>query len=304
MEIIKELAISKEDESFVDLHSFLNVLSALVSSCLLIEYDLESPDALKKNKSALQRLIQQLRKPSTFFSSLRSFETICTSFMADFDAYLQPYITPDNAAQREKDRSNIVSILNVAAVRSQEMLDRAQMDSDWQSIPVKDIESSFQQFFGAVEQNAKGRYRIIKNVAAQTSTDYLVHLVITGLDGERVHCPVSTVDVMRDLIANARKYTPLGGTIDAGLEETKAEVRFTVRDTGQGIPEGEIEKVVEFGYRASNAQHRTLGGGFGLTKAYQFVKKRGGRFWIDSGEGKGTSIRFTIPKPNSFGKMP
>ena len=109
-------------------------------------------------------------------------------------------------------------------------------------------------------------------------------------------------DVMRDLLANARKYTPPGGVITAGLSDNGEGIRFVVKDTGMGIPESEIMKVVEFGYRATNAARPTRGGGFGLTKAFYITKTFGGRMWIESPveNGSGTRIEILIPRPADF----
>ncbi|MCA1803493.1 MAG: ATP-binding protein, partial [Rhodothermaceae bacterium] len=108
-------------------------------------------------------------------------------------------------------------------------------------------------------------------------------------------------DVMRDLMANARKYTPPGGKIDIGVSMKQNVLRFVIEDSGIGIPQNQIEKVVEFGYRASNVKdtYKTMGGGFGLTKAYFFTKKNDGRLWIESREGLGTKISIEIPVPES-----
>jgi signal transduction histidine kinase len=104
---------------------------------------------------------------------------------------------------------------------------------------------------------------------------------------------------MRDLIANARKYTAPGGHITAALYEDAEALRFLVEDTGRGIPEGELEKVVQFGQRASNVgEVRTMGGGFGLTKAFLVTKQFGGRFWLASQLGVGTRVRIQIPRPS------
>jgi signal transduction histidine kinase len=175
---------------------------------------------------------------------------------------------------------------------------RLQNDGGWKVFNVEEIEDSFIQFFKAVEKNAKGKYRIIYEDTKQLPNDYLVHYNIISLNNETIFCHDKVIDIVRDLMANARKYTPFGGQIDASLTETETEIAFEVKDNGYGIPSDEIEKVVEFGYRASNMQaKKTMGGGFGLTKAYYFVKYNDGRFWIDSELNKGTTIKFVIPKP-------
>jgi signal transduction histidine kinase len=112
-----------------------------------------------------------------------------------------------------------------------------------------------------------------------------------------IRMPAVVIDVVRDLLANARKYTAPGGRINAGVWGDDKQLCIIVEDSGRGIPEDEIESVIDYGYRAANVQdRRTMGGGFGLTKAYFVCKQLGGRFWIRSELNRGTRFRMSIPK--------
>jgi signal transduction histidine kinase len=163
---------------------------------------------------------------------------------------------------------------------------------------IENLRHNFLEVFSAIAKNSKGRYRIIYNLARQEPTDYYVRLDFDSVDGKNVFMPPVFQDVMRDLIANARKYTAPGGIIAAGLFEGLRELRFVVHDTGRGIPEPELRRVVEFGYRGSNVSKvRTMGGGFGLTKAYYVTKQFGGRMWIASRVDIGTRISIVLPRP-------
>ena len=125
-----------------------------------------------------------------------------------------------------------------------------------------------------------------------------MEIVIEKPNDRLVSLPLVFKDVMRDLLANARKYTAPGGTISVGLHETADVLKFTIQDTGRGIPPGELQTVVHYRKRGSNvADVRTMGGGFGLTKAFLVTKQFGGRFWIRSELGVGTRIRIEIPRP-------
>jgi signal transduction histidine kinase len=152
--------------------------------------------------------------------------------------------------------------------------------------------------FSAIEKNSHGRYRIIYNAALKEPNDYYFDFKLESNRGDNLLMPAVFQDVMRDLIANARKYTAPGGHITAALHEDPTLLRFVVEDTGRGIPPDEIEKVVHFGQRASNVNTvRTMGGGFGLTKAFLVAKQFGGRFWIASELGVGTRVRIHLPRP-------
>jgi signal transduction histidine kinase len=108
--------------------------------------------------------------------------------------------------------------------------------------------------------------------------------------------PLRLKDVLRDLLANARKYTKPGGRVALALHQDEARILCVIEDSGYGIPEDELEKVAEFGYRASNVRdYPTMGGGFGLTKAVWLILSWGGRFHIASGLGEGTRIHIELP---------
>jgi len=126
--------------------------------------------------------------------------------------------------------------------------------------------------------------------------DYLVQFEVDSDENGLIRMPLLFKDVIRDLVANARKYTDPGGQIDIGVYYREKILRFVVQDNGIGIPENELSKVFEYGYRASNVQNRrTMGGGYGLTKAIYVTRRFNGEFWIDSKEGKGTRICIKVP---------
>ncbi len=154
------------------------------------------------------------------------------------------------------------------------------------------------EVFAAIEKNSRGRFRIIYNAALQQPQDYYVDFKIESSSGDRLRMPAVFQDVLRDLIGNARKYTAVGGHITAALHEDPTVLRLLVEDTGRGIPPDELAKVVHFGQRASNVGNvRTMGGGFGLTKAFLATKQFGGRFWLASELGVGTRVRIHVPRP-------
>ena len=165
-------------------------------------------------------------------------------------------------------------------------------------MPIEELRTDFQRVFAAIEKNSRGRFRIIYNLGQQELSDYYIDLAIESTNGRTVSLPLVFKDVMRDLLANARKYTQPGGTISAGLYETAATLKFTIQDTGRGIPADELQTVMHYGRRGSNVgEVRTMGGGFGLTKAFLVTKQFGGHFWIRSELGVGTRIRIEIPRP-------
>ena len=107
-------------------------------------------------------------------------------------------------------------------------------------------------------------------------------------------------DILRrtlvNLLGNAIKFTPSGGTITASAELVEQEMLFAVRDTGEGIPPEAFERIFEkFGQVESRIAGRKMSTGLGLTFCKLAVNVHGGRLWLESQPGKGSIFYFTIP---------
>ena len=105
--------------------------------------------------------------------------------------------------------------------------------------------------------------------------------------------------VMFNLIANAIKFTPEGGTVTLSAELNEDRVSIAVTDTGIGIAAEEQERIFERFYQVKSATSgKSLGAGIGLSLCRTFVSLHGGRIEVEStGEGKGS--RFSIELPIS-----
>lgn len=100
--------------------------------------------------------------------------------------------------------------------------------------------------------------------------------------------------VFTNLIGNAIKYTPEGGTITVSIAEDDGRLKCGVQDTGEGIPAEYLEKIFQK-FEQVTGQRRG-GTGLGLTIAKFFVESHLGKIWVESEVGKGSSFYFTLPK--------
>jgi two-component system phosphate regulon sensor histidine kinase PhoR len=102
--------------------------------------------------------------------------------------------------------------------------------------------------------------------------------------------------ILINLVDNAVKYTSENGWVTVRarpIDGTRAEIR--VRDTGAGIPAADLPRITERFYRVDKARSRELGGtGLGLAIVKHLVLAHGGELAIDSQEGQGTTVRFTL----------
>jgi len=101
--------------------------------------------------------------------------------------------------------------------------------------------------------------------------------------------------VVQNLIENAIKYTPKGGTVTVEAKEVKADIVVSVRDTGIGVPQAERDNIFSKFYRGANAiKTITEGSGLGLFIAKRIIKRHGGKIWFESEEGKGAIFSFSL----------
>lgn len=103
-------------------------------------------------------------------------------------------------------------------------------------------------------------------------------------------------EVLRNLLDNAVRYTPEGGSVEVGVSREDAFAIVSVADNGIGIPQSDQVRIFERFYRVDDARSRELGGtGLGLAIAKHIVEAHGGRIWVDSTVAKGSRFRFSVP---------
>jgi signal transduction histidine kinase len=101
--------------------------------------------------------------------------------------------------------------------------------------------------------------------------------------------------VLTNILSNAIKFTPKQGQIDIRLTETPNELQVWVADDGPGIPPEDQDRIFDRFYVVVNG--RGLSGvGLGLYIARQMVELHGGRIWVESQLGEGSTFCFTVPK--------
>jgi signal transduction histidine kinase len=101
------------------------------------------------------------------------------------------------------------------------------------------------------------------------------------------------LQVLANLLGNAVKFTPEGGTVEVSTRLEAREVHVSVRDTGPGIPLEEQPLLFQRHWQSRGTAHH--GSGLGLYIARGLVEAHGGRLWVDSTPGAGSTFTFTLP---------
>jgi signal transduction histidine kinase len=108
--------------------------------------------------------------------------------------------------------------------------------------------------------------------------------------------------VLSNLVENAIKYSPDGGTVEVTARQVPGRVRFAVRDEGIGIPDEERERIFEKFTRLDPQMTRGIGGtGLGLYICREIVTQLGGAIWVTGNESRGSTFAFEIPVAQSKG---
>ncbi len=108
--------------------------------------------------------------------------------------------------------------------------------------------------------------------------------------------PSQLQQVLGNLVDNAVKYSPRGGEVRVRIEGTGNSVRFSVSDSGLGIPAAEQRRIFEKFYRLDPNMTRGIGGtGLGLYISRELVRRFDGRIWVESTEGEGSTFHVELP---------
>jgi GAF domain-containing protein len=114
--------------------------------------------------------------------------------------------------------------------------------------------------------------------------------------GEYVGDERKIKQILLNLLSNAVKFTPEGGRITITASKTENGAEISVSDTGIGISSEDQPKIFEeFRQVGSDSTHKVEGTGLGLTLAKKFVELHGGKIWVESEVGKGSTFTFTLP---------
>jgi signal transduction histidine kinase len=101
--------------------------------------------------------------------------------------------------------------------------------------------------------------------------------------------------VIFNLLSNAVKFTPVGGSVDVSAMRVNGEVRVSVADTGPGIATEDVERIFEEFQQTDAGLEQREGTGLGLALSKRLVELHGGRIWVESEPGEGSTFVFSLP---------
>lgn len=198
----------------------------------------------------------------------------------------------DGAAEEPDVRNRFLKVLAVETDRMvamvKDLLVLSQMDASqayWQKSEV--------DIYGLANEAVEQLRQKLKVSFPTITLEIEPGNVIAYVDRDKV------MRVFSNLLNNAVKFTPPGGSISIKASDEGSFVKVSIEDTGSGIPEEDLPKVFERFYRVEKTRSRDFGGtGLGLSIARKVIESHGGSIWIESKLGSGTAVYFVLPRYN------
>ncbi|MCJ7784113.1 MAG: hybrid sensor histidine kinase/response regulator, partial [Desulfobacterales bacterium] len=248
--------------------------------------------SLKDYAAELERANQELRKIDEMkseFVSVASHElrTPLSAIKNAVQLMLQGRTGEINENQAkflslaERNINRLTSILN-------SLLDLSRIESGKISIKFEelDLRSSIEFILSSLKSQADGK-------SIQLNMETPGELPSVYGDREKIE------QILTNLVGNAIKFTPEGGAISVSAKPFKEEehmVAISVRDSGIGIPEDQLDRIFEKFHQVEDSLRRSIAGtGLGLPITKGLVEAHHGRIWVESEVGKGSTFTFTLP---------
>jgi two-component system, OmpR family, sensor histidine kinase VicK len=192
-------------------------------------------------------------------------------------AWQDPDIAPKFLSVTQTETDRMIRLVN-------DLLQLSKMDKKEYQLTM--ISFNFVEYFHKIID----RFEMSKNENIQFVRQLQDLKVIVYGDKDKL------TQVLDNIISNALKYSPEGGTITFRCWLQGKKIRVSVSDEGVGIPKANLSKIFDRFYRVDRARSRQLGGtGLGLAIAKEIIHTHGGDIWAESEWGNGTTIYFTLP---------
>jgi two-component system phosphate regulon sensor histidine kinase PhoR len=244
-------------------------------SCVVIIQDLTQVHRLETvRRDFISNISHELRTP---LSSLKAL----------VDALRDGAVDDPAAAQRLLDQAE--TEVDALEQLIQELLELSRIESG--QVPLHLAPTAVQDVVLPVVEHMRPQ---AERAQLHFTIDLPVDLPPILADAERIR------QVVTNLVHNAVKFTPAGGSIAISASADAKEVTISVRDTGIGIPADILPRVFERFFKVDRSR-TSQGAGLGLSIVKHIVQGHGGRVWVDSVEGHGSTFFFTVPKVEGSG---
>ena len=188
----------------------------------------------------------------------------------------------------EDETLNMIELLNASAKDGYELLENL---LTWSKAQRNKLE--FHPMELNLENVIAGNIQLLSNLAGSKE----IKLVNESEGKVHITADHNMIDtVLRNLITNAIKFTPVGGKVSASVKEQNKNAVVEVKDTGVGIKQDDLDKLfkIESGHSTLGTK-KEKGTGMGLVLCKEFIENHNGKIWVESEYGEGSSFYFSLP---------
>ena len=278
---VPELTIDSQDENgeYVSLRvrfALIRRESGFISGLVAVLHDTTEQDKEERERRLfVSNVSHELRTPLT---SVKSY------LEALDDGALSEPVAPDFVKVSLTETNRMMRMVT-------DLLSLSRIDNDTSHLDVEltnftaFITYILNRFDKIKNQDETKKYEIIR--------DYPITPIWVEIDTDKM------TQVIDNIMNNAIKYSPDGGTITVSVRTTDVQLILSISDEGLGIPKQDLPKIFDRFYRVDKARSRAQGGtGLGLAIAKEIVKQHHGFIWAKSEYGKGSTFTIVLPYDN------
>ncbi|ASG79798.1 MULTISPECIES: cell wall metabolism sensor histidine kinase WalK [Lactiplantibacillus] len=275
-ELMLDLSSNERDLILNAYFSLIQRESGFISGLVCVLHDVTEQQKIDNDrKQFVSNVSHELRTPLT---SLRSY----IEALSD-GAWKDPEVAPGFLKVTQEETDRMIRMIN-------ELLSLSRMDSGTTRVDMELV--NINEMFNYVLD----RFDMILKKDDNPAKYYTIKREFTKRD---LWVEIDTdkfTQVLDNIMNNAIKYSPDGGVVTCRLLETHNQVIISISDQGLGIPRADLNHVFDRFFRVDKARSRAQGGtGLGLAISKEVVQMLGGRIWVDSVEGKGSTFYISLP---------
>lgn len=275
-ELMLDFSSNERDLILNAYFSLIQRESGFISGLVCVLHDVTEQQKIDNDrKQFVSNVSHELRTPLT---SLRSY----IEALSD-GAWKDPEVAPGFLKVTQEETDRMIRMIN-------ELLSLSRMDSGTTRVDIELV--NINEMFNYVLD----RFDMILKKDDNPAKYYTIKREFTKRD---LWVEIDTdkfTQVLDNIMNNAIKYSPDGGVVTCRLLETHNQVIISISDQGLGIPRADLGHVFDRFFRVDKARSRAQGGtGLGLAISKEVVQMLGGRIWVDSVEGKGSTFYISLP---------
>lgn len=273
-----EILINQQDEAHSIYKAEFSVIrreTGFVTGLVCVLTDVtEQEKTEQERRDFVSNVSHELRTPLT---SIKSY----SEALAD-GAWLDASIAPEFLEVIQSESNRMIRM--IANLLDLSKMDGGQITLNKDYVDLKRIVNHIldRLQFTLENEGLNKSYRIVK--------DFTLRDIYVDIDQDRI------TQVIDNLLNNAIKYSPEGGVVTVRIAEGVDQVTLSVTDKGLGIAKADSDRLFERFYRVDKARSREQGGsGLGLAISKEVIELHGGRIWVESVEGEGSTFSFSLP---------